>query len=944
MAYQPKSYRKFVATAATATLVATAVTPAFAAEFTDVNKNYKEAVDYLVANKIANGTTETTFGTDKTISRGDAAVMIANALQLDVEKAPESPLTDLNSRVKGAVNALYAAKIVGGKTETTFKPEANITRAEMAKILTNAYKLEAGNTKNSFKDVNNTWDPYVDALLANKITAGKTETTFAPDQAVTRGEFALFMFRAKDFLYEMPAVSAVKVADDKTLEVTLKDAKAGFKAENFKVLVDGAAVKASKVEADEKGSVYKLTIDSLNDKAGKVTVNGAEAAYDFTAPKVESVMAINATTLTIAGSGLKNLKAEDITVEGNKVATIQSTDGKTATVTLEGTLPANTDIKVTVKDSVSTKDYTVKYGFEPKAVAVQAATYDDDTKGQKLAVTVDGVATSVDYLLAAGYTVEFNAFDKDGVSANTTLFGAAAASKDGKLQDAVLTQGDYTVQVVVAKGSTVLTSEKAKITVKNLDNAATAINSYELTNGAGFVQNTSTLVIGETATLTKVVVGAGSAVSELVPGSFEVKSSDETVVAVDSATGVLTAQGLGTAKVTITVGKVSKEVTVTVKGEARKVAKATPATNATKAIIGATSPSTIKVKVTDQYGDPVKSATSGAFAYYPTAISGYATTPVELDSSASDSGSATVSLAGATTAGQSGTVVLKNAKGDVLGSFTVTTTAVDNAQIQKLAYDSTSKSDDDSINADLASDNNIVYKIKEFTSENVYKQDVANLGGYKVKYNKDIIKVDSDTTGDYTIAGTPSTFTVTPNKAGSTTLAVYKPDGTLVETKTITVTKGSTKITGVAWKSAPVINYTTKIDYKTVLDITEGTSTVDDIVKGITLSSPVLNNIRIAGKASTGVAADGDLYIDKNDNGVSDTGETVLGKLSFAATASSTGALNPASPVFGDGFAGFGVTVATPAKGSIIFSITDETSTDAIKPVVATKAVTVDVK
>ena len=55
MAYQPKSYRKFVATAATATLVATAVTPAFAAEtnFTDATGQYKEAINYVVEKEIA---------------------------------------------------------------------------------------------------------------------------------------------------------------------------------------------------------------------------------------------------------------------------------------------------------------------------------------------------------------------------------------------------------------------------------------------------------------------------------------------------------------------------------------------------------------------------------------------------------------------------------------------------------------------------------------------------------------------------------------------------------------------------------------------------------------------------------------------------------------------------------------------------------------------------
>ncbi|MEK4221893.1 S-layer homology domain-containing protein [Bacillus sp. FSL W8-0116] len=88
MAYQPKSYRKFVATAATATLVATAVTPAFAAEnlpFKDVNQNYAKAVGELYSKGIVNGISKTEFGTYKTLKRGDAAVIIARALELDTK-------------------------------------------------------------------------------------------------------------------------------------------------------------------------------------------------------------------------------------------------------------------------------------------------------------------------------------------------------------------------------------------------------------------------------------------------------------------------------------------------------------------------------------------------------------------------------------------------------------------------------------------------------------------------------------------------------------------------------------------------------------------------------------------------------------------------------------------------------------------------------------------
>jgi hypothetical protein len=199
---QSSKYKKFIVGAASAALVASAVVPAADAattsSFKDVNKNYTDAVNYLVENGIAKGTSDTTFGTDASIKRGDAAVMIASAIGLDVTNAPKSSFTDLNSRVEGAVNALHNKGIINGKTTTSFSPNDSITRAEMAKILFGAYELDGEGFNNEFTDVNNNWDAYVDALLKNGITKGKTATEFGATANVKRGEFALFMYRAKD--------------------------------------------------------------------------------------------------------------------------------------------------------------------------------------------------------------------------------------------------------------------------------------------------------------------------------------------------------------------------------------------------------------------------------------------------------------------------------------------------------------------------------------------------------------------------------------------------------------------------------------------------------------------------------------------------------------------------------------------------------------------------
>ncbi|WP_262174275.1 S-layer homology domain-containing protein [Saccharococcus sp. Marseille-Q5394] len=225
MAHQPKAYKKFVASAATATLVATAIVPVASAatDFKDVSKTYEKEVNYLVENGIAKGTTETTFGTNSNISRGDAAVMIANALKLDTTSAPDAGFQDVNARVAGAVNAIVEAKIASGKTATAFAPADYITRQEMAKMLANAYKLTAKENAN-FKDVNSNWIGYVSALKEAGITLGKTDTTFAPTDNLTRGEFALFIYRAEVELVPAPPATpeVVSVSATNLVEVVVE--------------------------------------------------------------------------------------------------------------------------------------------------------------------------------------------------------------------------------------------------------------------------------------------------------------------------------------------------------------------------------------------------------------------------------------------------------------------------------------------------------------------------------------------------------------------------------------------------------------------------------------------------------------------------------------------------------------------------------------------------
>jgi hypothetical protein len=225
-----KSYKKFVATAATATLVATAVVPAaFADEvktaaFTDVAPQYKEAVDFVIANNIAKGVSETQFGVSKEIIRGDAAIMVANAAGLNDKDAPASGFTDVPPRGALAINSLKAAGVTSGATPTSFNFNGSITRGEAAIFLANAFDLE-GDAKNvKFTDVNARYMAAVAALVDNDVTAGKSATKFAPADEITRGEFAKWIYALEEFVKkgEAAEVASVTPLNANQLEVEFK--------------------------------------------------------------------------------------------------------------------------------------------------------------------------------------------------------------------------------------------------------------------------------------------------------------------------------------------------------------------------------------------------------------------------------------------------------------------------------------------------------------------------------------------------------------------------------------------------------------------------------------------------------------------------------------------------------------------------------------------------
>ena len=115
-------------------------------------------------------------------------------------KASTNPFTDVSSDAYYYKAVLWAVEkgITKGTGDKTFNPGKPCTRGQVVTFL---YRFEnmpaSGNTTNPFTDVKE-GAYYYDAVLwavNQKITNGKTATTFCPDDTCTRGQIVTFLYR-----------------------------------------------------------------------------------------------------------------------------------------------------------------------------------------------------------------------------------------------------------------------------------------------------------------------------------------------------------------------------------------------------------------------------------------------------------------------------------------------------------------------------------------------------------------------------------------------------------------------------------------------------------------------------------------------------------------------------------------------------------------------------
>ena len=200
-------------TAPTGTTEPTGATePTFVFPFKDVEEDHwgYPAVYWAAENGVTNGISATEFGPELGCTRAQVVTLIWRQEGCPKAKITETPFTDLNKEeyYYDAVLWAYEAKVTKGTSDTTFSPDQVVSRGQFVTLLARNENKDEVVTSTPFTDVdvNMYYAGPIKWAAENGITNGRTATTFEPEANCKRVEVVMFLYR----FYEAPLAPAAE--------------------------------------------------------------------------------------------------------------------------------------------------------------------------------------------------------------------------------------------------------------------------------------------------------------------------------------------------------------------------------------------------------------------------------------------------------------------------------------------------------------------------------------------------------------------------------------------------------------------------------------------------------------------------------------------------------------------------------------------------------------
>ena len=170
--------------------------------FSDISEHWAEdSIKQAVLDGIIAGYPDGTFRPEEPVSRAEFTVMLAHALKLDGTGATLSftDWAEIGAWAEEAIARAVQAGIVNGYEDGRFRPNAPITRAEMALMIARALRLPTGATpQTGFSDDDRipSWaKSAVEGLRRLGIVSGRGDGKYAPNDTATRAETVVTLLR-----------------------------------------------------------------------------------------------------------------------------------------------------------------------------------------------------------------------------------------------------------------------------------------------------------------------------------------------------------------------------------------------------------------------------------------------------------------------------------------------------------------------------------------------------------------------------------------------------------------------------------------------------------------------------------------------------------------------------------------------------------------------------
>ena len=171
--------------------------------FSDVNTTdyFYVPVRYLFCAGVISGYSDGTFRPYNNTTRGQLCKIVVLAEGWTVNCPGTPHFTDVPSTnpFYCHIETAFGRGVIGGYSDGTFRPNNNVTRAQLSKIVVNAEQWTLLCPPNGqFSDVptDNPFYCQIETAFAHGVIAGYSDGTFRPGNNATRGQICKIVYQA----------------------------------------------------------------------------------------------------------------------------------------------------------------------------------------------------------------------------------------------------------------------------------------------------------------------------------------------------------------------------------------------------------------------------------------------------------------------------------------------------------------------------------------------------------------------------------------------------------------------------------------------------------------------------------------------------------------------------------------------------------------------------